>query len=193
MYRTLKRLTMVTLSVFTLGLAAAPAQAAAVPPAPGARTVRTGTVTQAQMQAWITQAQKAPSPTAAQLAAIDAYVKAHPFQGTVTALPAPAGQKVRPDVGGGYYWWGLQATLTNADVHTIIQIIVSGGIGTAAGAICGLFGGPVLIAICGIVGAVFGYAVAEIIWNNIGPYFRGNGVYVNYNYYGNYRWSWGTW
>jgi hypothetical protein len=196
LYQVLKRFAMVTLSAFALCLAAAPAQAATAPPSPGVRTGVTTTITQAQVQAWMTAALSAPAPTAAQMAAVDAYAKAHPFQGTVMPLPAPPGQKVGPLIGGGIYWWGVQVTLTNSDVHTIIQIIAMGGIGAAAGFLCGLVGGPAalfLAAACGVAGAVLGYVIAEIIWNNIGPYFRGHGVYVNYSFYNYYHWSWGTW
>ena len=196
LYQVLKRFAMVTLSAFALGLAAAPAQAAAVPPSPSIHTGVSTTVSQAQVQAWMTAALNAPALTAAQQAAVDAFVKAHPFQGTVMQLPAPPGQKVGPEIGGGFYWWGIQVTLTNADVHNIIQIILMGGIGAAAAAICGLVGGPfglVLAAFCGVLGAVLGYVIAEVIWNNIGPYFRGHGVYVNYSYYNYNHWSWGTW
>lgn len=199
LYQVLKRFAMVTLSAFALGLAAAPAQAAMAPPTPPSPTIHTGpmtTVTQAQLQAWMSAAQKAPALTAAQQAAVDAFVKAHPFQGTVVQLPAPPGSKVAPEVGGGFYWWGIQVTLTNNDVHNLIQIILMGGIGVAAAALCGLIGGPFgpfLAAACGVLGAALGYLIAEVVWNNIGPYFRGHGVYFNYSYYNYNHWSWGTW
>lgn len=159
-----------------------PVSASAPPVVPGAQSV---TVSAAQVQAIEAGF---PAPTAAQLAAALAYAKAHPFKGTISPLPAPSGTRVSPDVSTNVYWWGVRIHLTRDDVHNIWDLVVVGGISGAAAILCGP--GVWLALVCGLIGAVVGYIVAEAVWYYIGYNVPSCGVHIDIPW--TLQWSWGN-
>jgi hypothetical protein len=182
----IKRFALGTLLAVGLFVAGVPVHAAVTPPPPAPL----GTMTQAQAEALY---QAATPPTAAQLAAAMAYANSHPFQGSAVPILAPSSGKtyrgVTPNVTGGINWWGVRLNLTNADIHEILKIIVTGGFTAAGAAICARFGW-VAAAACGIVGAIFGYIVAEIVWNQLWNN-HGCGAWIQYRWAWPSGWSWG--
>lgn len=176
----LKRLALVTSIAVGLFVSAMPVQAATKAP-----SSPTGTMSQAQALALV---QSLPPPTPTQLAAAMQYASAHPFQGSVVLIPPQSSKGVTPDATVGIYWWGARLNLTNADIHNILQLVLEGGFAAAGIVICAELGpySP----ICGIVGGVFGYIVAEIVWNQLWNN-HGCGAWIQDRWVYPSGWSWG--
>jgi hypothetical protein len=179
-YVHLKRLALVTSVAVGLFVSAMPVQAATKTP-----TSPTGTMSQAQAMALV---QSLPPPTPAQLAAAMQYASAHPLQGSVVLIPAEASKGVNPYVTIGVYWWGARLNLTHTDIYNILVLVATGGFAAAGIAICVELG-P-YAPICGIVGAVFGYMVAEIVWNQLWNN-HGCGAWIQDRWVYPSGWSWG--
>jgi hypothetical protein len=163
-------------------LTAAPVQAASTQPAPGVTIVGNAKDAQAAFAAL-------PPPTAAQLAAAQTWLAAHPkMQGTIAQLTKSGGVSgkigVSPYVSVSVNWWGIRLHLTQTDVHNIWDLVWAAGIGAAAAVLCspGLW----LSVACAIVGAVIAYIVAELIWNYIGYWVPGCGVHIDYYWWGSF-------
>ena len=168
-------------------LTAAPVHAAsAQQPAPGVTIVGNSATAQAAFAAL-------PAPTAAQMAAANAWLAAHPkMEGTIEVLTKSRSGgggtlSPTPDVSVGVYWWGIRLHLTQNDVHNIWDLIWAAGIGAAAAVLCspGLW----LAIACAIFGAVIAYIVAELIWNYIGYWVPSCGVHIDYNWSGGFGWG----
>jgi hypothetical protein len=192
MYRRIKFALLGLACLLLLPTTVAPALAAgpSSPPLPSSPGVTSGTLTIAQLEAYVASL---PAPTAAQIAAAQAIAAKHAFQGTVSIQYAPSatgGGKigVTPEVSIGVNWWGIYLHLTQQDVHNIWDIIWASGIAATAAILC-LPTGWLAVG-CAIVGGVFAYLVAEVIWNYIGYYVPSCGVHIGYYWSG--RWYWGN-
>ncbi|MDQ6879267.1 MAG: hypothetical protein M3082_16550 [Candidatus Dormibacteraeota bacterium] len=110
--------------------------------------------------------------TPAQLAGAKAYLLSHPFQGTVEyqapgTSTAPKG--MRPAISGGFYWWGIRISLTNEDVTSLFNAMVTYGTAAVAAALCAP--GVWLVVVCGAIGAFAGWLVVSVVLqatNNFG-------------------------
>ena len=179
------RIALVTAGCLVMPLTAAPVQAASQPnqPLPGVTIVGNLSDAKAAYAAL-------PAPTAAQLAAAQAWLAAHPaMQGTIVKLKQPGGGSGTTSkyVSVNWYWWGIRLHLTQADVHNIWDLIWAAGIGAAAAILCAP-GGWLAVA-CAIIGAVVAYIVAELIWNVIGYWVPGCGVHIDFYWWGGYGWG----
>jgi len=191
MYRRIKFALLGLACLLLLPTTVAPALAAgpSAPPPPSLSGVTSGTLTIAQLEAYVASL---PAPTAAQLATAQAVAAKQVFQGTVSIQYAPSttsGGKigVTPYVSVGVNWWGIYLHLTQQDVHNIWDIIWASGIAAAAAILCAPAGW--LAVGCAIVGAVFAYLVAEVIWYYIGYYVPGCGVHIGYYWSGSWYWG----
>jgi enamine deaminase RidA (YjgF/YER057c/UK114 family) len=165
---------------------------AAAPPPPSYAGVTSGTA--AQLQALVA---KLPAPTPRQLAIAQALL-AKPFQGTIAVQAAPTSPitplstsirvGVTPYVSVQIGWTSITVRFTQADIHDLWRTIFEAGIGAVAAILCAPAG---WVAVgCAVLGAAFGWFIAEVIWYYIGYYVPSCGVHVTYYWSG--QWSWGN-
>jgi hypothetical protein len=129
-----------------------------------------------------------PPATPAQLEAGMAYLNAHPLLVSGQLIAATSYRGVTPNVSIGLNWWGIRLNLTNGDIHQILQLVLIAGFAGAGDLLCG-GAGPVAVG-CAIVGTLFGYIVAEIVWNQLWNN-HGCGAYIQDRWAYPAGWSWG--
>jgi hypothetical protein len=131
----------------------------------------TTSITPAQLQAMLSKSQPY---TPAQLAGAKAYLLAHPFNGSVEYLSQPSGPStgkvgIQPNISVGFYWWGIRIYLTNGDVTSLFNAMVTYGTAAVAAALCAP--GVWLVVVCGAIGAFAGWLVVTVVLqatNNFG-------------------------
>ena len=169
---------------FSAGSPATPVLAASALTSHGAAPAQTS-ITPAQLQTLISMAH---TYTPAQLAAAKAYLKAHPFRGTIEYQPPgpSAGRPgTRPDLSVGWYWWGVRVHLTNYDVTSLFTAMTLFGFAAVAAAICAP--GIWLMVVCGAIGTFVGWLVVTVVLqatNNFG----GCGLNIDIRWNGSSRW-----
>src|SRR5205085_11707704 len=112
--------------------------------------------------------------TAGQFAGAEAYLAAHPMQGTIQYMGQPSststgGSKITPDIWVGVYWWGVRIHLTNADTVSLFSAIVTYGAAAVAAALCSP--GVWAAVACGFLGAIVGWIIVTVVLqvtNNFG-------------------------
>jgi hypothetical protein len=138
----------------------------------------------AQLQALVANV---PAPTPQQLAIAQALL-AKPFQGTIGVQATPTSSitplstsikvGVTPYVSIQIGWTSITVHFTQADIHDLWKTIAEAGIGAVAAILCAP-AGWVAVAYA-VVGAAFGWFIAEVIWYYIGYYVPSCGVHITY-------------
>jgi hypothetical protein len=155
---------------FSAGSPATPVYAASALTSHSAASVTTS-ITPGQLKAMMSAA-KAYTP--AQFAGAKAYLLAHPFSGSIEYLPQPSGTStgpggIQPKISVGFYWWGIRINLTNGDVTSLFNAMVTYGTAAVAAALCAP--GVWLVVVCGAIGAFAGWLVVTVVLqatNNFG-------------------------
>lgn len=127
--------------------------------------------------------------TAEDLAGATEYLLAHPFEGTIEVMTrSQMDSAIQPDLSVGVGWFGVTIHLTNADVVSLFQTIVTYGTAAVAAALCAP--GIWLAVVCGFFGAIAGWIIVTIVLqatNNFG----GCGLTIFIPWWGHYSWHCG--